>query len=313
MSTSVETMLYRSSDFDWEEYTASRPIYPKQLYDIIFDYHSKAGGKYFRALDVGCGPGTATQVLAPRFSDEVVGIDVNEKQLENAQKCLSHLEPKVHFKKSAAEDLAFVADHSVDLIACAEAIHWINSAKFVSEAARVLAPNGTLAIWFYYPTVLIPSSAAASSIHYRTMNENFHRVVARSARRAALSEFRDSWRSEADNIAFPVDQWKNETRIRWNRQEDNWYLLDSDHFVERIDKRGLESEGYVEKSIDDLDFMSRSFTPAQFRQYIRSIDIVHDDDWPEMDSALAEIRKFLEPSETIDVSWIAGLIMTTRR
>ncbi|KAF8316876.1 S-adenosyl-L-methionine-dependent methyltransferase [Clavulina sp. PMI_390] len=321
MSTLPDTMLYGSYDFDWEEYTASRPLYPKQLYDIIFQHHSKAGGKYSRALDVGCGPGTVTDVLASRLRGEIIGCDVNDKQLKVAQTRLAHHGPRIRFQKSTAEDLGWMGNHSADLVACAEAIHWIDAARFVSEAARVLRPNGTLAIWFYYPTVLMPSSTEVTAIHCHTLRANLQRTMTRNAGKPVVSYLKDTWRSELDNIAFPQNLWKNETRIRWNCQEDNWYRFDPSHAVERIDRRGFGSEGYVEKNVDDLsleletarDSMSRSFTPAQFRQYVSSIDIVQDEDWPEMDHALAEIGRLLGPGERINVAWVAVMTLATRR
>ncbi|KAF8316874.1 S-adenosyl-L-methionine-dependent methyltransferase [Clavulina sp. PMI_390] len=103
--------------------TGLQPFYPKELYDIIFEHHSRARGGFFRALDVGCGPGTATETIASRFSKGIIGCDINEKQLTIARKRLANLAPKVQFIKSAAEDLSWIANSSVDMVTCAEAIH----------------------------------------------------------------------------------------------------------------------------------------------------------------------------------------------
>ncbi|KAF8316873.1 hypothetical protein DL93DRAFT_2077694 [Clavulina sp. PMI_390] len=59
--------------------------------------------------------------------------------------------------------------------------------------------------------------------------------------------------------------------------------------------------------------MSRSFAHAQFRQYISSMDVVQEEEWAEMERALEEIGRPLGPKEMIDVSWVAALIMATRR
>ncbi|KAF8316871.1 S-adenosyl-L-methionine-dependent methyltransferase [Clavulina sp. PMI_390] len=302
--------IYADPDYDWDEYTAIRPIYPQSLYELLFSHHEKAGGGFSRALDVGCGPGTVTEVLCSRPFESVIGSDVNLKQLGITQHRLAPLASKLTLKMSPAENLSWLEEKSIDMVICAEAIHWIQAAKFVREAARVLAPHGTLAIWYYYPTVLIPSSPEATQIHWRTMRDCMSRIVTRDSGLPVVDTLLGAYPSELDHIGFPRELWKNETRLRWNRQERNWYMFDPP--TERFDRRGVGSDGYHEEDIDELDFMSREFTISELRQYIVSIRAVQEEDWPEMDKALAEIDRLTVTGERFKVSWVNVLVMATR-
>lgn len=100
-----------------------KPVYPPELFERIFSFHQEGGGRWEHALDVGCGPGTISEVLAKRFSCSVVGSDINALQLDNANKRFKHLAPKVSFCRSPGENLSWAANSSVDLVTCAEAIH----------------------------------------------------------------------------------------------------------------------------------------------------------------------------------------------
>lgn len=97
------------------------------------------------AVDVGCGSGQGTVLLAPYFS-KVVGTDISPAQLENAraiQQC-----PNVSYSQSPAEDLPF-ENGTVDLVAAMTAAHWFDRPRFLEEAYRVLKPGGCLALLSY--------------------------------------------------------------------------------------------------------------------------------------------------------------------
>ncbi len=46
------------------------------------------------------------------------------------------------------------ADHSVDLVTVAQAAHWFDLPRFYAEVARVLKPDGVIALWGYGRMVL---------------------------------------------------------------------------------------------------------------------------------------------------------------
>lgn len=59
--------------------------------------------------------------------------------------------------------------------------------------------------------------------------------------------------------------------------------------------------------------MSRDYTIAELRKYIKSIDAVQDDEWPTVDESLSEIAALVGLGKKITVSWIVTLAMATRK
>ncbi len=62
-TTTIYTMAtFAKSTFNASVYSASRPTYPSQLLEYIFDFHrrgaSQGTASFQRAVDAGCGTGT---------------------------------------------------------------------------------------------------------------------------------------------------------------------------------------------------------------------------------------------------------------
>jgi ubiquinone/menaquinone biosynthesis C-methylase UbiE len=139
---------YAEKDFDSNNYVDKRPGYPDSLFDALFTYHQ--GATHF-AVDVGSGPGTASFSLLEKF-ETVLATDPSDVMIKPGIEAITpDLRDRISFKVSPAEDLSSVVTEngSVDLIICAEALHWINHGKFFREAHRVLRSGGTLAYWGY--------------------------------------------------------------------------------------------------------------------------------------------------------------------
>ncbi len=103
-----------------------------------------------RILDLGCGPGNSTFVLAAKFGPEVkvVGVDISEKMLQRAEKNAGRLPSefrrRLEFVRADASELPFPADH-FDLAFGHSFLYLVTDRKAVlSEALRVLKPGGTL-------------------------------------------------------------------------------------------------------------------------------------------------------------------------
>lgn len=119
---------------------------PDELKNIILQYLDKKKGQpHVLAVDLGCGTGQNSRVLAPHFR-EVVGIDVSPSQLEEARAVPGH--PNITYREGTAEELPF-ADGSVDLLTAASAAHWFDPPRFLAEATRVLKPRGCIALLGY--------------------------------------------------------------------------------------------------------------------------------------------------------------------
>src|SRR3954469_21565908 len=89
------------------------------------------------AWDVACGSGQLSTLLGDEFA-KVVATDASRAQIEQAT---SH--PRVEYRVEPAERSS-LADHSADLVAVAQAVHWLDLGKFYDEARRVARPGGIL-------------------------------------------------------------------------------------------------------------------------------------------------------------------------
>uniref|UniRef100_T1J608 SRCR domain-containing protein n=1 Tax=Strigamia maritima TaxID=126957 RepID=T1J608_STRMM len=101
-----------------------------------------------QAVDVGCGSGQATGVLAP-FFDHVLGTDISESQINEATK--KDTNTNVEFKTGSCYSIP-LPDASTELVTAAQAAHWFNLPSFYKEVDRVLRPGGVVALYCYdYP------------------------------------------------------------------------------------------------------------------------------------------------------------------
>ncbi|MFK2877493.1 class I SAM-dependent methyltransferase [Rhodanobacter hydrolyticus] len=98
------------------------------------------------ALDLGCGAGHASFAMAP-YAAEVVAYDLSHGMLDVVtQAAAARGLASVRVQHGPAERLPF-ADGSFDLVASRySAHHWNDPAAALREAARVLAPGGTLCL-----------------------------------------------------------------------------------------------------------------------------------------------------------------------
>jgi SAM-dependent methyltransferase len=121
-------------------YAKFRPSYPPELFDWIVE---EAGAeKGAPALDLGCGTGISTRLLAER-GYEVVGVDPNEKMLDEAR--AQGGGPRYARGDSLATGLA---DRSVALATVAQAFHWFDIGPTLRELHRVLRPGSrAFAYW----------------------------------------------------------------------------------------------------------------------------------------------------------------------
>lgn len=109
-----------------QKYAASRPSYPPALYEHIFAEHAAHGGGFGFVVDVGCGPGRATQDLALKF-DHAVGVDPGQEMINVARERGGETKQgeKIRFEVCEAEHLASVPGlplGGVDLLTASAAV-----------------------------------------------------------------------------------------------------------------------------------------------------------------------------------------------
>lgn len=119
-------------------YARFRPEYPPQL----AAYLAELAPNQRLAVDVGCGNGQLTQLLAPHFN-AVVGLDPSTDQIANI---VPH--ERIHYQCAPAEQLP-LTDGCASLITAAQAAHWFNLPSFFQEARRIAAPSCVLALISY--------------------------------------------------------------------------------------------------------------------------------------------------------------------
>lgn len=107
-------------------------------------------GRHYRAiLEIGCGTGKNTPLLA-RIGDHVHATDFSEGMLARAR--AKGFGPTVTFSQADLTRPWPCADQSVDLIACNLVLEHIADLSVVfAEAARTLAPSGHLFICELHP------------------------------------------------------------------------------------------------------------------------------------------------------------------
>ncbi|XP_066497425.1 putative methyltransferase DDB_G0268948 [Hoplias malabaricus] len=127
----------------YQKYRMTPPVGVKE---IVLQYlDKKKGPPHELAVDLGCGTGQNTRLLAPHFQ-EIVGIDVSENQLEEARAVPGFT--NITYRAGTAEELPF-PNGSVDLLTAASAAHWFDQERFLKEAERVLKPGGCMALLGY--------------------------------------------------------------------------------------------------------------------------------------------------------------------
>ena len=98
-----------------------------------------------RVLDVGCGIGGSSRILANYYGFNVTGITISPAQVKRAKE-LTPYECKCNFKVMDALDLKF-EEGSFDGVWSVEAgAHMNNKTKFADQMLRTLRPGGYLAL-----------------------------------------------------------------------------------------------------------------------------------------------------------------------
>lgn len=118
-----------------EAYAKARPGYP----DAAIDYINNLVPSNAVFADIGAGTGKFTVLLA-RNGYEVFAVEPNADMQEQLALTLTSY-PNAKIVDGAAEATT-LPDHSVDVIICAQALHWFDPNAFWTECRRISKPGG---------------------------------------------------------------------------------------------------------------------------------------------------------------------------
>lgn len=130
-----------------KDYDTARPSYPKELYDKVTKFAEI--GKDASVLEVGAGTGQATDLfLQGDFCFDL--LEVSDEQVVFLKQKYGN-NPKVTVVKDYFEQ--YEMEKKYDLIYCATAFHWVDSAVGYPKAWEMLKQGGTLAVFWHMSSV----------------------------------------------------------------------------------------------------------------------------------------------------------------
>lgn len=128
-------------------YSKFRPSPPPEFINLVIEYvKNKVDNTLKQAIDVGCGSGQSTIVLAPYF-EKVFGYDISESQIDCAKSERSA--HNIEYRVSNCEKLPF-PDSSFQLVTSSQAVHWFDTSKLFNQVQRILVPKGCVAVYGYW-------------------------------------------------------------------------------------------------------------------------------------------------------------------
>jgi SAM-dependent methyltransferase len=136
MSWTWDPTLYAGSA---PHYAVGRVPYPPGVASALVSALPLDGRQ--RLLDVGCGPGSLTLLLAPHVA-EVTGVDADGDMLAEAARLGASL-PNVRWVRLRAEELPGGLP-PVDVVTFAQSFHWTDRPRVAAVVRGMLRPGGAV-------------------------------------------------------------------------------------------------------------------------------------------------------------------------
>ncbi len=151
------------------------------VYEHLHRYYLAASiGAGRRILDLGCGEGYGSAILAEAGPASVLGVDIDQLSIEYARE--TYRRPNLSFAVGAAPSLSDFPSAGFDLVVCFEVIeHLEEQEATLSEIVRLLAPEGVLFMSTPDRAIYSEDRSYRNPFHVREMNEpEFTALLARS-------------------------------------------------------------------------------------------------------------------------------------
>ncbi len=117
-----------------------RPPYPAEVLDVLEQITTD---RPRRVLDIGAGEGALARPLARRF-EHVDALDISPAMVEAGRRQPGGRRPNLHWIVGAAETGHVEGPYA--LVTAGASLHWMRWKQALARIARVLTPNGFLAI-----------------------------------------------------------------------------------------------------------------------------------------------------------------------
>jgi SAM-dependent methyltransferase len=169
---SENKQLRETFDQDANQYEQARPGYPDDLFADVIDYADIVDGKI---IEIGCGTGQATLPFAQQ-GYSIKCIELGENLAKIAREKLIQY-PKVKVSVGAFEKFP-LDDESFDLAVSATAFHWIDPNIGYQKLARILKPEGSIALFWNKPV-----QTELSSKFFQSIQDVYSQVVPSMAKK----------------------------------------------------------------------------------------------------------------------------------
>lgn len=151
------------------EYAKYRDIYPKELYEKLYEIGIGHSGSSW--LDIGTGTGVLPLNMFSHGAD-IKAIDISESQIAAAKLLVSEKSAdNIEFSVSPAEETPF-EDSSFDCITAAQCFWYFDREKIISEIKRIIKPGGVF-VKIYMTYTLDDEIAKQSHMIVKKMNKNW--------------------------------------------------------------------------------------------------------------------------------------------
>ena len=323
-STEDTSNFFQRTDYNedyWNNYLAARPHYDQPFYQSIYDYHHSHGGLNQTAHDIATGPGQVAAELSSHF-DHIIASDINATHLDVAAHRLSPLtsSQKVTLLHTSAE--AITDSHppaSADLVTAAECLPLMDASSAIDAFAKLLKPNGTLAIWFYGRPFFAESGYAGKCqpLLDSILDLSFSKSIKKTGPQAKAGWKRgtDRMASFLDDIELASDVWRDVQRRKWNPDHPMpFYGPEACDFEVVPSSAVAIGETVVEKQ--DTGFWERSWDLAGVRRFV--VANLPGFDQQERDEGVEakyeELEKAMGGEGAVrKISWPVVLILASRR
>ncbi|KAK6347417.1 hypothetical protein TWF718_005258 [Orbilia javanica] len=238
-----ETTFRGFTNSQGSDYAKYRYDYHPNLYQQIIDYHISNNGSLTTLLDIGCGPGTAVRTFAKHFK-HATGIDASEGMITTARSLggkTSTSEPILFEVSTDFGENLNIPDGSVDVIIVATAAHWFDMNLFWAQAAKLLKPGGTVAIWTgacgMRATPPTPQHGEVTAVMREMMREiKPYEGVGNKVNSGLYTRLQMPWMLAAPVAAFDKRQFK---RVEWGTESRD--ALPSNEFLAEQQPQNLDA------------------------------------------------------------------------